>query len=326
MSNRRFPVLSPLPAIIISHGLVSLAWVLLLALPMIASADAYSRLDYKVQAYADYGPSFDYMYFDLPVGYKAESVEAMGKLNDDGLGNSGKASILADPAHGRVRAEVWANNTSEYDPYRGQWVWRVNAFAAAHVNLADVLHFTLPAGSYVDPPLVRFVGHAQYDLSATGYYLTFGDIQASVDTGPGIRWWQSEGPSFISQRWPATGFLTNGQIVGSYPFQLGVYLLPPNTTLSAPRVVDVRLGLMIGADPIRAGSATDQPPVPGNYSYGTASFDVVIDTLYIPAGATWTSRSGIFLSNVAVVPEPHTWMMLMAGLGLIGWTLRRRAR
>lgn len=326
MSNRRFPVLSPVPAIIIFRGLVYLAWVLLLALPMIASADTYSRLDYKVQAYADYGPSFDYMFFDLPVGYRAESVEAVGKLNNDGLSNSGIASILADPENGHIRAEVWANNTSEYDPHLGFWVWRLNGFAAAFVNLADVLHFTLPAGNYVDPPLVRIVGHATYDLSASGYYMTSGDFQVSVDQGPGNRWWQTAGPTSISHRWPSSGYLTNGQLDDVYPFELGVYLLAPNTLLNESRVVDLRLDMMIGADPIKAGLATDQPPVPGNYSYGAASIGVTIDIMYLPAGVSLTSSSGLMLANVHLVPEPETWALLLTGLGLVGWKACRRTR
>ena len=38
-----------------------------------------------------------------------------------------------------------------------------------------------------------------------------------------------------------------------------------------------------------------------------------------------TSNSGIaFVRNVAAVPEPETWAMLLAGLGLVGCAVRRR--
>jgi hypothetical protein len=36
--------------------------------------------------------------------------------------------------------------------------------------------------------------------------------------------------------------------------------------------------------------------------------------------------SGITLGWVATVPEPQTWAMLAAGLGILGWAARRRLR
>lgn len=323
MITGRYPA-SSLVSMVVPRGLVCLVCVFLTSLPVAAQADYYSRLDYKVQAWANYGPSFDNMYFDLPVGYEYDIVAAEGKLNDDGLANRGTASITADPVNGRIGADVWANNTSEYDPYLNQWVWRVDAFASAYVDLADVLHFTLPAGNYVEPPLVRIHGHASYDLSASGYYMTFADFQVSVEQGPGNPWWKTLGPSFISHRWPDSGNLSNGQLAGVDPFELGVCLLAPNTLLNEARVVDLRLKMIIGANPIRAGLATFLPPVPGNYSYGSADIEVAIDTVYLPTGVSLTSSSGLLLANVPLVPEPDTWALLLAGLGLVGWAARRR--
>jgi hypothetical protein len=43
--------------------------------------------------------------------------------------------------------------------------------------------------------------------------------------------------------------------------------------------------------------------------------------LQLPAGVTFTSGSGVFLS---AVPEPASWAMLIAGVGLIGAATRRR--
>ena len=47
----------------------------------------------------------------------------------------------------------------------------------------------------------------------------------------------------------------------------------------------------------------------------------------VPSGITWTSSSGVFLSNVALIPEPGTLLLLgsgLLGLGLIGWNRRRK--
>lgn len=46
---------------------------------------------------------------------------------------------------------------------------------------------------------------------------------------------------------------------------------------------------------------------------------------YLASVSPWTfpSMQGDTL-RVAIVPEPETWTLTLAGLGLIGWTLRRR--
>jgi hypothetical protein len=52
-------------------------------------------------------------------------------------------------------------------------------------------------------------------------------------------------------------------------------------------------------------------------------------SLILPAGFTFTSDSGVFLSDIntgpgQTVPEPPTYAMLLAGLGLLGFTARLR--
>lgn len=44
----------------------------------------------------------------------------------------------------------------------------------------------------------------------------------------------------------------------------------------------------------------------------------------LPEGATASFASGN-VYNVTAVPEPDAWLMLLAGLGLVGWRARRRA-
>lgn len=47
-------------------------------------------------------------------------------------------------------------------------------------------------------------------------------------------------------------------------------------------------------------------------------------SIVLPEGASFSSASGAAY-NVSTVPEPGEWLMLLAGLGLIGWRIRRRA-
>jgi hypothetical protein len=46
--------------------------------------------------------------------------------------------------------------------------------------------------------------------------------------------------------------------------------------------------------------------------------------IILPQGATFTSDSGVFLTGPAAIPEPETYAMLLAGLGLLGLAGRRR--
>jgi hypothetical protein len=45
--------------------------------------------------------------------------------------------------------------------------------------------------------------------------------------------------------------------------------------------------------------------------------------LDMPSGVTYTSASGLFLSQMAAVPETTTWMMMIVGFGAIGAAARR---
>jgi hypothetical protein len=53
----------------------------------------------------------------------------------------------------------------------------------------------------------------------------------------------------------------------------------------------------------------------------------------MPEGLSWTSQSGVFLSDIGGggvgggggVPEPSSWALLIAGFGLVGVAVRRRA-
>lgn len=49
--------------------------------------------------------------------------------------------------------------------------------------------------------------------------------------------------------------------------------------------------------------------------------------LVLPEGVSYTSDSGVFLTGVtavAPVPEPETWALMLAGLGVVGRLARRR--
>ncbi|MCA1978628.1 MAG: PEP-CTERM sorting domain-containing protein [Thiobacillus sp.] len=49
-----------------------------------------------------------------------------------------------------------------------------------------------------------------------------------------------------------------------------------------------------------------------------------LTTVVLPQGASLSSASGVAY-NVTTVPEPGAWLLLLAGLGVLGWRVRRRA-
>lgn len=57
---------------------------------------------------------------------------------------------------------------------------------------------------------------------------------------------------------------------------------------------------------------------------GSESFITDPISLDLPVGVTFTTASGGTFSPVAGVPEPETYAMLLTGLGLLGFTARRR--
>ncbi len=57
---------------------------------------------------------------------------------------------------------------------------------------------------------------------------------------------------------------------------------------------------------------------------GSANVDDPI-TIELPAGVTYTSASGEFLTRIAAAPEPATWTMLLLGFAGFGFAGRRKA-
>lgn len=296
------------------------------------AAAAYNNIGFMVQTWA----GSDSFYLNVPTSSRlSESYDhtSLGTSDVNGLTNSGWAGIEADLADAGLSAFALANNSMHYICiWDGScfWSWSGggnHASASAAVQMADDVYFTIPAGTYLDPLVVGFRGHADYYLSAAGDYFARADFRAAMygPVGRVQRYWAAEGPEVVSQVWPGPTYrlpLYNGQIGGVYPFQLGAVLLPPGTTLDAPKVVGLRLELALGHGwTLVSGLGTLDPE---GYSYGDSRASLAIDTLYLPAGVTFTSSSGVFLSNVAVVPEPEAWALLLAGLGLVGWVTRRR--
>lgn len=74
--------------------------------------------------------------------------------------------------------------------------------------------------------------------------------------------------------------------------------------------------------------ATDCPPTPAVEGTGATTLDFSnsanLISIALPEGATASFSSGTAYT-VTAVPEPAEWLMLLAGLGLVGWRTQRHA-
>jgi hypothetical protein len=68
-----------------------------------------------------------------------------------------------------------------------------------------------------------------------------------------------------------------------------------------------------------------EPSQSGSSSFLTLTY-IVTGTAPFNTGYLQATVTAYAFSSVAAVPEPHEWAMMLAGLGLVGWTVRRRAR
>jgi hypothetical protein len=120
-----------------------------------------------------------------------------------------------------------------------------------------------------------------------------------------------------SFRGPAGAFRTE-----SYDFTIataGTYLATLIDTGIFTSFDDLGLGIAkIGGAP--AGVLT----APGSFSFSATAGDY---TAIVGANmGSGTFPLGTYSVSVALIPEPETWAMMLVGMGLVGWQLRRKVK
>jgi hypothetical protein len=95
-----------------------------------------------------------------------------------------------------------------------------------------------------------------------------------------------------------------------------------SVTLSAGRVVDV---LHPAGEPFSGGTVIVSAG--GSLDVVGAQRDPLAEPIRVGEGGSLQIRNGGSLVTLqAPVPEPESWTMLLAGLGLVGWAVARRNR
>lgn len=270
-----------------------------------------------IHVWAAGGNTVTYTHDNLTAVTFSDDATAVGPEDFHGLHNIGMAGFHYDLASGTVGAFALANNNRQYDWSTMMWRYYDNAAAATGVSMADDLYFTIPPGSYVQPLKVRLLGHVEGDVSASGNYAAHATFKAALGQpgNPAVSpAWQWD-DAFL---WGA--HLTNDALAVNDSFTLEVTLLQAGTSLAESKTVGVRLGLVLGD----GGTLSAQPNVvwPDPHLAGAAHSSFAntlrIYALEVPAGVTWTSSSGVFLTELQPIPEPAVALLMTLGVACVG--------
>ncbi len=117
---------------------------------------------------------------------------------------------------------------------------------------------------------------------------------------------------------------------GSHFDLLVSFTAPPGTTPGSVLVTDALTGTVASTD--NGGVFLDFDNTPKHFTFGSGptagSFDFTVNDVSVTAGqsiaVTGTILVGPSVVVVASVPEPGTYALLLAGLGVLGFVARRR--
>lgn len=296
----------------------SLVWAGLIAALPDATAASYS-IGGSVVVYASPTGPETARHTNL-VDRETHASDDLTVYGSSGAGNYGQARFSADLQTGKLEAYSYAATGLDAGPPR-QWL---GAQATSAASLFDTLSFRIPAGDYANGLVAELHGR----MTGTILLPALEPEPWNVGTVVGFSSW---GVEFQRQRggdntWDyirqSTGFLyaTTAPQTHTFdtPFTLQINLLDTKTVLSAPAVVDTWVTAYIGR------AAANQVAVYAQHSASAAadfSHSLRLESVGVPDGVTWTSASTVFL-----IPEPASYLMLLAGLPLLLLARRRLTR
>jgi len=170
--------------------------------------------------------------------------------------------------------------------------------------------FTQAANAAIDFESVAVGSYSSLTEGGVTFSLSSGNISVS-DDGNGAYVLAAPGTHFLDNRFGGADIIFDlAAPVSYFGMQIGATNSPQ--TLSAYDSLDNLLGSVAIPDQV----STLPYPYTGFYSLSFAGIDHVI--------LTGSSGDWVVVDNVTAVPEPETYAMLLAGLGLLGFAARRR--
>ena len=170
--------------------------------------------------------------------------------------------------------------------------------------------FTQAANAAIDFESVAVGSYSSFTEGGVTFSLSSGDVTVS-DDGNGQYVLAAPGTHFLDNRFGGSDFIFDlAAPVNYFGMQIGATNSPQ--TLSAYDSLNNLLGSVAIPDQV-----TDLPyPHTGFYALSFAGIDHAI--------LTANNFDWIVVDNVTAVPEPETYAMLLAGLGLLGFMAHRR--
>ena len=212
----------------------------------------------------------------------------------------GKAS--ADLATGLMRGEAFAASYGINELHSMRFVSLIEEF----------IEFDFPIGLLPSQRVVKLIGEVHATGTATGvgsgkalYSLEVDAIRAAaaLDNDDGWDVLDGENDSAI-----AIDTLANG-------FRFTITIVNPSSG-------DIFLATQLEGTATARGTLAQGPAIANADASNTASL-----TMILPAGTTYESTSGVFLTQVpTAAPEPLTWTLTLAGIGVLAATRRRNRR
>ncbi|MCK9995436.1 MAG: T9SS type A sorting domain-containing protein [Candidatus Krumholzibacteria bacterium] len=249
-----------------------------------AAAAYYVRYDYTVSAHGDVTAVItDADYLHNQTFVEGEYTQ----VGDTGAGNYATVKFLADIAAGRIFsfAKVVGVHVDGYNYYGG-------TARVEHIEIREEIEFSIPPGTYPEGLYADLSGRM------------VGTCASEVGAGAMITGWVSLGSSVYDTGILSVGIGDAGSVRFYEPIALTVMLASPGSSFSVLTKVTKILSIyhhrnLCWANEYNTGSG---------YVIGSAENDfyggIQIYGIDTTDGVTWTSESGVFLSDVSSVDDP----------------------
>lgn len=249
-----------------------------------AEATHYVRYDYTVNAHGEV-PNY---ITDAAYLYDETFVEGEYTLvGETGAGNYATVKFLADIAAGRIFsfAKVVGVHEGGYNYYGG-------SARVEHIQFREEIVFSIPAGTYADGLYADLSGRM------------VGTYASEVGAGAQIIGWVSFGFAVYDTGILSVGLGDAGSFRIDEPISLTVMLASPGSSFSVLTEVTKTLSVyhhrnLAWAVEYNTGSG---------YVIGSSENDfyggIQITAIDPPDGVTWTSESGVFLSDLSSTELP----------------------
>jgi hypothetical protein len=238
------------------------------------------------------------------------------------------------------------------DIYTFNFTGRMTVSGGANVITGGTTEFDnyqTPISASLTYDTVTGLGSSSLSLTTShlflGFHPTFHDISMSrigtsnLFSGGFLTDWGSESNMTTLIEWDATGFLNavnSGQLQVGDKISGDVLFRDVNNDQTYSQVVISSLGSATPyADSLVADAMTANGDTPNLYvpqyhaplaatsgTLGLTSGPFAGVKVYMDIG----SGNSLYVTSITAVPEPESWAMLLAGLSVVGWAVRRRKK